>query len=87
MTKREEHPTNAGGPTRRVSVEARKAETKLINMESARRALLLKHVGELETLRRKRLGFIDSLPADVCKMLLAGGVFTEEELEDARAAE
>ena len=85
MTKTETNPTQTG-VTRRVSVEARKAETKLINLENARRALVLKHADELEALKAKRLNFIDSLPADVSNMLIAGGVFTEEELADAREA-
>jgi hypothetical protein len=84
--KTEEHPTKAG-PPRRISVEARKAETRLINLEVARQNLVLKHSDEINALKAKRLEFIDSLPADVCGMLVAGGVITEEEVADARAGE
>lgn len=84
--KTEQNPTIAG-PPRRITSETRKAETRLINLENARRNLMVKHADEVLALRAKRLEFIDSLPADVCGMLVAGGVITEEELTDARAAD
>lgn len=80
-----EKTTPAAAP-RRISVETRKAETKLINLESARMQLMAKHADELVSLREKRLAFVSSLPADVVKMLVAGEVLTQEEVDDARAA-
>jgi hypothetical protein len=83
-TEVEKNPTIAG-PPRRITAETRKAETKLINFENARRALMARHADEIMALRAKRLEFIDQLPNDVCNMLIAGGVITEEEVTDARA--
>jgi hypothetical protein len=84
-TEVEKNPAVAAAP-RRITAETRKAETKLIALERDRVHLMVKHADETVALREKRLAFVSSLPADVVKMLVAGEVLTQEEVDDARSA-
>ncbi len=64
--------------SRRVSAEAVKAETRLLNIERASKASIAACVASWTA---KRTAFIASLPHDVQGMLLAGGVITDDDLE------
>ncbi len=64
--------------SRRVSAEAVKAETRLLNIERASKASIAACVAGWTA---KRAAFIASLPHDVQGMLLAGGVITDDDLE------
>lgn len=68
---------------RLVSREVQKAETKLINFARRRQTLVDRHQQELVDLDGERRDFIAELPVDVAKMLVAGGVITEEKDEEA----
>lgn len=67
---------------RHVSREVGKAETHLIRLKRLKAKSLEHHAIVWD---EKRVAFIDSLPGDVKKMLVAGGVITEQEVEDAGA--
>lgn len=74
-------PKPAATRPRRVSAEATKAETRLINLERATQASIAACTAGWAA---KRQALIASLPHDVQGMLLAGGVITDDDLEGIR---
>lgn len=73
-------------PPRRITREAQKAETKLINIERRRQNAVLRHESELREIASERRVFVLSLPLDVVDMLIAGGVVQTDELPETAEA-
>ena len=77
-----EKPSTLAPEPRLVSREVQKAETQLLRLRRLKAKSLEHHAIVWD---EKRASYIDSLPADVKKMLVAGGVLTVTEVEDAGA--
>jgi hypothetical protein len=75
--------TDKPAPTPRlVSREVQKAETRLLNLQKLKAESLVHHAASWDA---KRAIYIENLPADVRRMLVAGGVLSAAEVDDAVA--
>ena len=61
-------------PKRKITDEARSAETELQRFDTRVKAEVARHELQLEKLMLEQQGFIATLPDDARKMLVAGGV-------------
>lgn len=66
-------------PKRKITDEARAAETELQRFEDKFAAELKRNIARVEKLDTERAGYIAGLPDDVRNMLVAGGVIEVEE--------